>query len=416
MTTKTLTFTKRTVEALPFPKPGEERRRYKDSKLAGFFLRAGTDSKVYFIEKKLHGKPLKITIGVHGQLTTEQARVKATKLIGLIADDRNPLTEERAKRQGQVTLEKVFQDFLETRKAGEKPLSDKTIYDFTRIMKTVFKLWGPKNITEINKDMIARKHKSIGDKNGKPYSNLSMRFLRLLFNFAMGKYETMDGQSIIQKNPVQVLGETKAWFPVEARKTIIKPDDLPAWWQAVQGLTNTKARDYFTFVLLSGCRKSEGLSLEISQVDLTAKTFTFLSTKNKKPLTLPLPTHLYSVLKKRIEGLEEGTRFVFPGGGPGGQYNEPRKQVKRVVDVSGVAFTLHDLRRHFVTVAESLDLSWPIIKLLVNHALSEGDVTAGYLVPDVERLRKPMQKIEDRVLTTAGAGKKAKVVPLHHAG
>jgi len=279
-------------------------------------------------------------------------------------------------------------------------------------METVFKAWKAKLVTEISKDAVTKKHKQVGKDSGPALANLAMRFLRSLLNFCADEYEDGHGEDLIKKNPVSL---KKKWFPVERRKTTIKADDLPAWWQAVQGLTNTKARDYFTFVLLSGCRKSEGLSLEISQVDLTAKTFTFLSTKNKKPLTLPLPTHLYSVLKKRIEGLEEGTRFVFPGGGPGGQYNEPRKQVKRVVDVSGVAFTLHDLRRHFVTIAESLDLSWPIIKLLVNHALSEDDVTASYLVPDVERLRRPMQKIEDRVLTTAGAGKKAKVVPMHLA-
>ena len=35
-------------------------------------------------------------------------------------------------------------------------------------------------------------------------------------------------------------------------------------------------------------------------------------------------------------------------------------------------------------------------KRLVNHSMS-GDVTAGYIVPDVERLRKPMQRISDEI-------------------
>lgn len=91
-------------------------------------------------------------------------------------------------------------------------------------------------------------------------------------------------------------------------------------------------------------------------------------------------------------------------------------QIAKVIEASGVKFTLHDLRRLFVTTAESLDLSSYVIKMLVNHALPKDDVTAGYVVPDPERLRKPAQKIEDRLLTMAGAGKKAKVVPLHHAG
>jgi len=135
-----------------------------------------------------------------------------------------------------------------------------------------------------------------------------------------------------------------------------------------------------------------------------------------EPLTLPLPRYLYNLLKKRIEGLGEEGKFVFPGNGKGGRYSEPKKQVAKVVDASGVKFTLHDLRRLFVTTAESLDLSAYVIKMLVNHSLPKSDVTAGYVVPDPERLRKPMQKIEDRILTIAGAGKKGKVIPLHHAG
>jgi hypothetical protein len=50
-------------------------------------------------------------------------------------------------------------------------------------------------------------------------------------------------------------------------------------------------------------------------------------------------------------------------------------------------------------VAESLDLSTYTLKRLLNHR--EGrDVTAGYIVLDVERLRRPMQRITDQLLYT----------------
>jgi len=58
---------------------------------------------------------------------------------------------------------------------------------------------------------------------------------------------------------------------------------------------------------------------------------------------------------------------------------------------------VHDLRRTFITVAESLDISAYAVKRLVNHKMSN-DVTAGYIVNDVERLRKPMQSITDYFL------------------
>jgi integrase len=57
-----------------------------------------------------------------------------------------------------------------------------------------------------------------------------------------------------------------------------------------------------------------------------------------------------------------------------------------------VPFTLHDLRRTFATIADSLDLSAYALKRLLNHKMGN-DVTAGYIMRDVERLRKPMQQI-----------------------
>ena len=71
---------------------------------------------------------------------------------------------------------------------------------------------------------------------------------------------------------------------------------------------------------------------------------------------------------------------------------EPKKAVLKVVELSGVPFTLHDLRRTFATIADSLDLSAYALKRLLNHKMGN-DVTAGYIMRDVERLRKPMQQI-----------------------
>ena len=40
------------------------------------------------------------------------------------------------------------------------------------------------------------------------------------------------------------------------------------------------------------------------------------------------------------------------------------------------------------------------------------DVTAGYIGPDVERLRKPMQRITDYLLIACGEKESADVVPM----
>ena len=91
-----------------------------------------------------------------------------------------------------------------------------------------------------------------------------------------------------------------------------------------------------------------------------------------------------------------------------------KKAVKNIRDHSGVYFTPHDLRRTFITIAESLDIRDYILRRLLNHR-SGGDVTGGYIITDVERLRLPMQKITDKILSLTVQKKKVINIDDHKA-
>lgn len=120
-----------------------------------------------------------------------------------------------------------------------------------------------------------------------------------------------------------------------------------------------------------------------------------MDTKNHQNHVLPLSDYLYQLLEARKKGAVHD--HVFPGSGKGGYIVEPRRQIKKVIEEAEVSFTVHDLRRTFITIAEGLDISIYAVKRLVNHKLN-GDVTAGYIMTDIERLRKPMQQITDYLL------------------
>jgi integrase len=93
--------------------------------------------------------------------------------------------------------------------------------------------------------------------------------------------------------------------------------------------------------------------------------------------------------------------FVFPSFGKGGHIVGVTKSIKVLRAKTGLEFSLHDLRRTFITVAEALDISPYAIKALVNHALGQS-VTEGYIKMDVERLRAPQQLVTDRLQTLCG--------------
>jgi integrase len=246
-----------------------------------------------------------------------------------------------------------------------------------------------------------------------------MRFLRSLLNFCAGYYEDADGGPLLKHNPVERLSQTKAWYRVPRRQTIIKPDQLPNWLKAVQGLENENIRDYLIFILLTGSRREEAFMLEIEQIDLKNRSYNLIDPKNRQDITLPLPDYLFKVVEKRIQNLK-GFKYLFPGTDRTGSLNpnthlvEPKAQVKKVIEKSGVKFTLHDLRRLFITTADALDLSTFCVKRLVNHSMGS-DVTSGYVVSDVERLRGPMQKIEDKILSLAKAKEPGKIIPIKSA-
>jgi len=317
---------------------------------------------------------------------------------------------EEAKRQAKqnrgITLQQAFEDFLRVR-----TLKPRTIKDYLRSMDIAFPDWKDRGLLDVSRDMVATRHLKLKEIMGPAQANQHFRFLRSLFNFSVGSYDDPENEGpLIKSNPVDRLSQTKQWCQVARRTTEIKKRDFPKWFRAVSRLNNEMARGYLLLLLFCGLRKGEGLGLQKEHVDIQDRIFTVMDTKNLKPLKLPIPQYIFSFLKKRVES-DDGSKFIFPGTGESGHYAEPKRSVQEVIKASKVSFCLHDLRRFFVTRAEELDISGYSIKMLVNHSLGS-DVTAGYITPDVDRLRKPMAQIERKILAMAGVQRKGKIVKL----
>jgi hypothetical protein len=253
---------KSVVERLELPVHGQ--RIYRDSELVGFALRATSGAKTFVLEKRIGRKVRRIKLGRYGELTCEQARKAAQTLLGKIASGIDPVVERQAARAKAVTLGEVFEAYLLTR----KDLKPKTLYDYHRVMHVAFAYWKSKPIVAITKDQVARRHVAIAEEHGEAYANLSMRVLRALFNFAAGQYEDSQGRSLITENPVKRLSQTRAWYRIERRRSVIKPHELPVWYQGVMGLSvpgssaqSETVRDYLLLLLFTGLRRQEAASL-----------------------------------------------------------------------------------------------------------------------------------------------------------
>lgn len=245
---------------------------------------------------------------------------------------------------------------------------------------------------------------------------MAMRFLRAIFNFAIVKYEPH-----ITSNPVRHLSLTKAWYRADRRRSVIKIHDLSPWFEAVSSLgrdgadeSEPSVRDYLLLMLFTGLRPGEAARLRKEDVDLKSRTITLIDTKNGDDFTLPMTEYLSNILERACANSD--SRYVFPSHkSPAGHITVPRRAILRVCNVSGVHFRSHDLRRTFITIAERLDLSAYALKRLLNHRINN-DVTAGYIISDVERLRAPMQRVGDFILKAVGVIQSADVFAFTLAG
>jgi integrase len=389
----TCKITKSFVDKLVLPEKGQV--FYRDSELKGFAVRVTQGgSKAFVLEKRINRKLKRITLGRYPEITVEMARKEALKYLGEIATGIDPIAKRQQATAEQMTLWQVWQDYRRIKSY----LKDKTYVQYEMYLNGELKDWKNKRLVDITKDMISTRHGKLLKSFSPSYANTAMRILSAIYRFAKDQYEDNNGLSLFPHNPVERLGKIKAWAKEPRRQTVIKPKQFAPWYKELQEMkfnTGTESHhvtaDYLLFVLLTGLRKNEAATLTWENVDLEEGTIYIPDTKNKEPLTLPLSDLLIAILNYRLRF--KTNDYVFSSRKT--KYlAHPDGALKYLTETSGIKFTFHDLRRTFITVAESLDISSYAIKRLVNHK-NGNDVTEGYIINNHDRLRVPMQRITD---------------------
>jgi integrase len=415
-----LKFTEKAIQNLPSP-TDRARQIYSDTDQIGAkrreavpglqvaVFKSGTRS--FVLCRKLHGKTRFITLGKYPDLSVEDARGEARDLIAGIRKGVDPLKNKRANSKKHITLVEVFTDYVAVR--GNQ-LSENTVSNYRTVVNVHLKTWKSKEMRAISRAMVQRKHAEVTERSPSS-ANKTMRVLRALFNFAHGQYENEDGKGLFPDNPVSRLSHVRVWNRETRRQNWINNSDMKPWFKAVLDIDSSDpyaitVKDYLITILLTGMRRREVAPLMWADINFMDRTLIVGKTKNGDPLLLPLSDYLHELLSMRR--LTVTSLYVFPGGQGNKYISEPKKHIVRIRESSGVHFTLHDLRRTFITMAEALDIPAYALKKLVNHRAKE-DVTAGYVISGVERLRKPTQLITNYILSVADVRKASEVVNIN---
>jgi integrase len=382
-------LTAKAVARLKAPTKSGKQEVTWDDELRGFgvLLSGVSSTKSYIVQRDIKGgKTRRVTIGNVAEIDLKQARAEAAALIHAMRGGKDP------KAKGSIdTLRRALEAYLLAR----ADLRPKSVLEYRRAVERHLEPWLDRPLHEITREMVEERHREIaelvekgGRYEGKATANHAMRALGVLWNYAAGRIE-------LPANPVKQL--RRQWFPVPRRERLIRADELPAFYTAVKALPNPVQRDYLLLLLFTGMRREEAARLRWADVDLAGRIVRLAaaSTKSGRKLDLPMSTFVRDLLvARRAIG---GGEFVFPANSKSGHITEPKFPLKLIADATGIKVSVHDLRRTFITVAESSDISPLALKMLVNHSLGR-DVTSGYIVPTVDRLREPAQRVCDRMM------------------
>jgi integrase len=375
---------------------------YWDESLPGFgVICSGVSrTKSYVVQRDLPGgKTRRVTVASASEMKLDEARERAKKLLIEMREGRDPKHRSAA----SATLRETLDAYL----AKNKNLAARSVEIYRHLVLRHLEPWldralasiTPTEVDEMHDRIAATVAKKTGGQNsGATVANDAMRALRLLWNWAARRDDGMG------RNPVRL--RKSEWHEQDPVRRPIPSERLADWYRAVTQLP-PNGRDWLLLMLFTGMRRRESAALRWKEnIDFDKRTITLpgASTKSGRALDIPMSDFVRDMLVAR-RALGDA-KFVFPSYGDSGHVEDPRAFIDAVRKATGIEFSSHDLRRTFITVAESCDISAFALKALVNHSIGTG-VTEGYIKMGVERLREPAQRVASRLkllckITTPG--------------
>jgi integrase len=392
----TVKLTEKAIARLRAPDPSGRQVLHWDNELRGFgVLCSGvTSTKTFIVQRALPGgRTRRVTIASVAELSLQEARERATRVL---LDMRAGIDPKAGTRGAGGTLRQVLESYLKARPA----LAERSRASYQDLVTRHLSPWLDRPLRSITPDDVERRHQEIseaveaaGRYSGHATADGAMRAFRVLWNYAA------DRDASLPASPTRRL--KKQWFGVPPRERYVRAAELPRFYTTICDLPNPVARDYLLLLLFTGMRRREAAGLRWQDVDIAHRVIRLpaAKTKSRRKLDLPMSDVVLGIFMERQRPGRD--KFVFPANGKTGHIQEPKFPLKLVAQACGVRVSAHDLRRTYVTVAESADISPTALRALVNHSLGK-DVTSGYVQMTAERLREPAQRVADKMRDLCG--------------
>jgi integrase len=304
-----LKFSKTALLALTPREDGKRRTVYDTETPKLALLITKTSAKGFYVLKRVGPSMAWVKLGSFPDMTVEQARTEAAKILGEFATGADPAKARRAIR-GEPTFAEVFDRYLvEKKKRNGTHLTEKTKVNYSDVLRIYLGSIKNKKLSQITRTELKAIHAK-ASKKSHAQADRAIRIVSAAFNFAIDLelFDKISPANRIQKNEA-----------IE-RDRFVMDYELP---HMIEAINRSKQCDFLLLALLTGARRSNVQEMAWRDLDLNAGIWRLAMTKNGTPQNVTLSPEAIALLKMRKPSLGD-SHFVFPANSKSGHLAEPK--------------------------------------------------------------------------------------------